>query len=60
MDVQNHGGKIHGKKAPDAFTWYCPHLEISLDLVEQARRGPLLHTVSLTLAEANLLWLTTS
>ena len=35
MDVQNHGGKIHGKKAPDTVTWYCPHIEISLDVMER-------------------------
>ena len=36
MDVQNHWEKIYGKKAPDAVSWYRPHLEISLDLIERA------------------------
>jgi len=36
MDVQNHWERIYGKKAPDAVSWYRPHLEISLDLIERA------------------------
>jgi SAM-dependent methyltransferase len=36
MDVQNHWENIYAKKAPDAVSWYRPHLEISLDLIERA------------------------
>jgi len=36
MDVQNHWERIYGKKAPDAVSWYRPHLEISLYLIERA------------------------
>ncbi len=36
MDVQTHWEKIYSKKAPDAVSWYSPHLETSLELVERA------------------------
>jgi 2-polyprenyl-3-methyl-5-hydroxy-6-metoxy-1,4-benzoquinol methylase len=34
--VQNHWEQIYGTKAPDAVSWYRPHLEASLQLIEQA------------------------
>ncbi len=36
MDAQTHWEKIYSKKAPDAVSWYSPHLETSLELVERA------------------------
>jgi 2-polyprenyl-3-methyl-5-hydroxy-6-metoxy-1,4-benzoquinol methylase len=36
MDVQIIWENIYAKKAPDAVSWYRPHLEISLDLIERA------------------------
>ncbi len=36
MNVQNHWEQIYGTKAPEAVSWYRPHLEISLQLVERA------------------------
>jgi SAM-dependent methyltransferase len=39
MDVQNHWEQIYGTKAPDAVSWYRPHLEASLQLIEQAAPG---------------------
>ena len=36
MSVQTHWEKIYRKKAPDAFSWYRPHLEASLELIEKA------------------------
>jgi SAM-dependent methyltransferase len=39
MDAQTHWEKIYGSKAPDAVSWYRPHLERSLELIEQAARG---------------------
>jgi SAM-dependent methyltransferase len=36
MDIQAYWGKIYAKKAADAVSWYRPHLEISLDLIERA------------------------
>lgn len=36
MDVQSHWEKIYSEIAPDAVSWYRPHLEASLALIEQA------------------------
>ena len=36
MDAQTHWEKIYTEKAPDAVSWYRPHLETSLALIEQA------------------------
>lgn len=36
MDSQTHWEKIYKEKAPDAVSWYRPHLETSLALIEQA------------------------
>lgn len=35
MDVQTHWEKIYGEKAPDAVSWFRPHLETSLELIER-------------------------
>lgn len=35
MDPQSHWEKIYTEKAPDAVSWYRPHLEKSLLLIEQ-------------------------
>jgi 2-polyprenyl-3-methyl-5-hydroxy-6-metoxy-1,4-benzoquinol methylase len=34
------GTTFYGTKAPDAVSWYRPHLERSLELIEQASHGP--------------------
>lgn len=36
MDAQTHWESIYAKKAADAVSWYRPHLETSLELIEQA------------------------
>ena len=36
MGVKSHWEKIYGTKAPDAVSWYRPHLEISLELIQRA------------------------
>ena len=36
MNVQTHWEKIYSKNAPDAVSWYRPHLETSLKLIERA------------------------
>jgi 2-polyprenyl-3-methyl-5-hydroxy-6-metoxy-1,4-benzoquinol methylase len=36
MNVQNHWEKIYSQKASDAVSWYAPHLERSLELIERA------------------------
>ena len=39
MSRQTHWEKIYGEKAPDAVSWYRPHLETSLVLIERAVSG---------------------
>jgi 2-polyprenyl-3-methyl-5-hydroxy-6-metoxy-1,4-benzoquinol methylase len=39
MDTQTHWEKIYRKKAPGAVSWYRPHLEKSLELIENAAPG---------------------
>jgi 2-polyprenyl-3-methyl-5-hydroxy-6-metoxy-1,4-benzoquinol methylase len=39
MDSQTHWEKIYTEKAPDAVSWYRPHLETSLALIERAASG---------------------
>ena len=36
MNTQTHWEKIYTEKAPDAVSWYRPHLETSLELIESA------------------------
>ncbi|MBI3476320.1 MAG: class I SAM-dependent methyltransferase [Acidobacteria bacterium] len=36
MSVQSHWEKIYAEKAPDAVSWYTPHLRRSLELIERA------------------------
>jgi SAM-dependent methyltransferase len=36
MDAQAHWEKIYTEKAPDAVSWYRPHLETSLAFIEHA------------------------
>jgi len=35
MDAQNHWEKIYTEKGPIAVSWYRPHLETSLELIER-------------------------
>ena len=39
MSTQTHGEKIEPEKAPNAVSWYRPHLETSLALIEKAAAG---------------------
>lgn len=36
MSVQTHWDKVYREKKPDAVSWYRPHLEQSLELIERA------------------------
>jgi 2-polyprenyl-3-methyl-5-hydroxy-6-metoxy-1,4-benzoquinol methylase len=36
MDTKAHWEKVYSTKAPGAVSWYCPHLDISLALIERA------------------------
>jgi SAM-dependent methyltransferase len=35
MDPQKHWEKIYTEKAPDAVSWYSPHLDASISLIER-------------------------
>jgi len=39
MDAQTHWEKIYTEKAPDAVSWYRPHLETSLELIMRMAPG---------------------
>ena len=39
MNAREHWEKIYRTKPPDAVSWYRPHLETSLALIEQAAEG---------------------
>jgi len=36
MGVQTHWEKVYGEKAPNAVSWYTPHLARSLEIIERA------------------------
>lgn len=36
MDNKQHWDGVYGSKAPDAVSWYAPHLKTSLNLIHQA------------------------
>ncbi len=36
MESKAHWEKVYNTKAPDAVSWYAPHLETSLNLIHQA------------------------
>lgn len=35
MDIKTHWEKVYKTKAPDTVSWYLPHLETSLSLIER-------------------------
>ncbi len=39
MDAKTHWEKVYATKAPEAVSWYRPHLETSLALIERAATG---------------------
>jgi ubiquinone/menaquinone biosynthesis C-methylase UbiE len=39
MDARSHWEKVYTTKAPDQVSWYRPHLETSLSLIEQSTHG---------------------
>lgn len=40
MDKKAHWERVYKAKAPDQLSWYRPHLETSLTLIERAADGP--------------------
>ena len=39
VNVKTHWEKVYTTKAPDQVSWYRPHLETSLSLIERAAGG---------------------
>ena len=39
MQQEQHWEAVYGIKAADQMSWFCPHLETSLTLIERATRG---------------------
>ncbi|HTS50318.1 MAG TPA: class I SAM-dependent methyltransferase [Bryobacteraceae bacterium] len=39
MNARGHWENVYRDRPPDAFSWYRPHLETSLDLIERAAAG---------------------
>lgn len=39
MSTQKHWEQVYGTKPPDQVSWYRPHLETSLALIERALKG---------------------
>ncbi|QNI31481.1 class I SAM-dependent methyltransferase [Alloacidobacterium dinghuense] len=39
MDAKTHWETVHGAESPSAVSWYRPHLETSLSLIERAGAG---------------------
>ena len=54
MDTQTHWDKIYTQKAPDQVSWYRPHLEASLALIEQAGAGPSASIIDVGAGESTL------
>lgn len=40
MDREDHWDRVYDSKSSDAVSWYAPHLERSLALIEEAGLGP--------------------
>ena len=54
MSMQTHWESIYGSKAPDAVSWYRPHLEVSLDLIEHCAAGASASIIDVGAGESTL------
>jgi len=54
MDTQTHWEKIYTEKAPNAVSWYRPHLETSLALIEKAAPGAFASVIDVGGGESTL------
>ncbi len=54
MDAQSHWEKIYMQKARDEVSWYRPHLETSLALIEKASAGPAASIIDVGAGESTL------
>lgn len=54
MDSQAHWNKIYTEKATNQVSWYRPHLETSLAMIEQAGAGPSASIIDVGAGESTL------
>jgi SAM-dependent methyltransferase len=54
MDAQTHWDRIYLENAPNRVSWYRPHLEVSLALIEQAGDGPSTSIIDVGAGESSL------
>jgi hypothetical protein len=54
MDVQTHWEKIYAEKTPNAVSWYRPHLETSVALIEQTASGRSANVIDVGSGESTL------
>jgi SAM-dependent methyltransferase len=54
MNAQTHWESIYSSKAPDAVSWYRPHLELSLDLIERCAPGRSASIIDIGAGESTL------
>lgn len=54
MDPQAHWDRIYTEKAPDQVSWYTPHLDTSLALIEQVGAGPSTSIIDVGAGESTL------
>jgi 2-polyprenyl-3-methyl-5-hydroxy-6-metoxy-1,4-benzoquinol methylase len=54
MDVKTHWEKVYTTKQPEAVSWYCPHLETSLALVERAAQSHSASIIDIGAGESTL------
>ena len=54
MNTQSHWDKIYTQKAPDQVSWYRPHLEASLALIEETGAGPSASIIDVGAGESTL------
>lgn len=54
MDAQTHWNKIYTEKAPNAVSWFRPHLETSLELIARLAPGRLTSIIDVGGGESTL------
>jgi hypothetical protein len=54
MNAQAHWDRIYEEKAPDQVSWYRPHLEASLALIDQVGAGQSASIIDVGAGESTL------
>jgi ubiquinone/menaquinone biosynthesis C-methylase UbiE len=54
MDTQTHWENVYGTKAPDQVSWFRPHLEMSLSLIERSTANRSAHIIDVGGGESTL------